>query len=241
MPRRSAWIRSRISPAWRRASAAASAHAAQRNPPLRLGCEPHLRGVAPPLAHGTCGTAGDGTGRWHPRSRQCPSPPSPSVPSHRADRRSPAPRWALRSPGRPATLISALPPAPVARRRGAAHAPSQPPFDDAGYLHVADRIQRLLDVRWSERDGRYRPGADLTETMVNANLLLVHAVAAQRGHTGRRATTAALGASSAGSSTRRSGPSASRWRTSRPTHRAGSPRPAAGSSTWSSTPRSWTD
>ena len=58
------------------------------------------------------------------------------------------------------------------------------PFDDAGYLHVADRIQRLLDVRWSERDGRYRPGADLTETMVNANLLLVHAVAAQRGHTG---------------------------------------------------------
>ena len=82
-----------------------------------------------------------------------------------------------------ATLISA--PAPprshgVEVRRSAVAAP----FDDAGYLHVADRIQRLLDVRWSERDGRYRPGADLTETMVNANLLLVHAVAAQRGHTG---------------------------------------------------------
>jgi hypothetical protein len=58
------------------------------------------------------------------------------------------------------------------------------PFGDAGYLHVADRIQRLLDTRWSEPHGRYRPGADLTETMVNANLLLVHAVAAQRGHTG---------------------------------------------------------
>jgi hypothetical protein len=58
------------------------------------------------------------------------------------------------------------------------------PVRDDGYLRVADRIAGVLDSRWSDQHGRYRPGRDLTETMVNANLLLVHAVAAHRGHTG---------------------------------------------------------
>jgi hypothetical protein len=58
------------------------------------------------------------------------------------------------------------------------------PFGDDDYLKLSDRLLRLLEDRWSEREGRYRPGADLTETMVNANVLLVHAVAALHGHTG---------------------------------------------------------
>ncbi|HEX2104666.1 MAG TPA: hypothetical protein VHF51_13505, partial [Solirubrobacteraceae bacterium] len=57
-------------------------------------------------------------------------------------------------------------------------------FDEAGYLAVSDRLARRLHSRWDARSRRYRPGADLTETMTNANLLLVHAVAARRGHTG---------------------------------------------------------
>jgi hypothetical protein len=62
-------------------------------------------------------------------------------------------------------------------------APVAAAFDDAGYLALSDRLTRLLDSRWDARAGRYRPGADLTETMTNANLLLVHAVAARHGHT----------------------------------------------------------
>ena len=78
---------------------------------------------------------------------------------------------------------SAMPAVPV-RGVEAHRSAVTPPFDDDGYLRVADHVQRLIDDRWSERHGRYRPGRDLTETMANANLLLVHAVAAQRGYTG---------------------------------------------------------
>ena len=85
-----------------------------------------------------------------------------------------------------AALQSSSLPTPTAQPRGVeAHRTAvTAPLDDAGYLRVADHVERLLDGRWSERHGRYRPGRDLTETMANANLLLVHAVAAQRGHTG---------------------------------------------------------
>ncbi|HKE81027.1 MAG TPA: hypothetical protein VKB54_17040 [Solirubrobacteraceae bacterium] len=61
------------------------------------------------------------------------------------------------------------------------HPASSPPLADGGYAGMSDRLARLLDHLWDERLGRYRPGADLTETMVNANLLLVHAVAARHG------------------------------------------------------------
>jgi hypothetical protein len=85
-----------------------------------------------------------------------------------------------------AALHSSSVPTPTAQPRGVeAHRTAvTAPLDDAGYLRFADHVERLLDGRWSERHGRYRPGRDLTETMVNGNLLLVHAVAAQRGHTG---------------------------------------------------------
>jgi hypothetical protein len=82
-----------------------------------------------------------------------------------------------------AVLHSSMPTVPV-RGVETHRSAVTPPFDDGGYLRVADHVQRLLDDRWSERHGRYRPGRDLTETMANANLLLVHAVAAQRGYTG---------------------------------------------------------
>jgi hypothetical protein len=57
-------------------------------------------------------------------------------------------------------------------------------YDDAGYLAYADRMQQRLDSLWSERDGFYQPGPGGVDALVNANLLAVHSVAAQHGHTG---------------------------------------------------------
>ena len=57
-------------------------------------------------------------------------------------------------------------------------------LDEAGYFAVADRLQRTLDVRWNATAQRYDPGSDLTVSEVNADMLLVHAVAATRGHVG---------------------------------------------------------
>jgi hypothetical protein len=57
-------------------------------------------------------------------------------------------------------------------------------WDEAAYWQFADRLQRRVDDVWSPRVDRYRPGSPSTETMMNANLLLVHAAAALRGHEG---------------------------------------------------------
>ncbi|WP_270043521.1 hypothetical protein [Solirubrobacter ginsenosidimutans] len=57
-------------------------------------------------------------------------------------------------------------------------------MDAAGYLAVADRLQRRLEPLWDARLGRYEPGPGATDTEVNADLLLVHSVAALQGHDG---------------------------------------------------------
>src|SRR5689334_9555172 len=57
-------------------------------------------------------------------------------------------------------------------------------LDDAGYLAVADALQRRLDRLWDPRMGRYEPGPGATDTEVNADLLLVHSLAALHGHRG---------------------------------------------------------
>ena len=53
-----------------------------------------------------------------------------------------------------------------------------------GYLGYADRMQVRLDGLWDEAAGRYRSGNRETESMLNGNLLLTHAVAALQGHRG---------------------------------------------------------
>ena len=53
-----------------------------------------------------------------------------------------------------------------------------------GYLGFADRIQAGLEPLWDESAGRYRSGQRETEAMLNANLLLTHAVAALKDHSG---------------------------------------------------------
>jgi hypothetical protein len=58
------------------------------------------------------------------------------------------------------------------------------PFDDAGYLDYVDRMQERLEPLWDARLGRYTPGGGGTDTTFNANMLLVHAVAALQGHRG---------------------------------------------------------
>ena len=56
------------------------------------------------------------------------------------------------------------------------------PLDDEGYLAIASHLQqRLLGARWNAGLRRYDPGAGASTSMVNGDLLLVHAVAAQRG------------------------------------------------------------
>ena len=59
-----------------------------------------------------------------------------------------------------------------------------PPFDDAGYLAYADRMQQKLDGLWDEQRGIYAPAPGGVEALVNAGILLTHSVAAQRGHEG---------------------------------------------------------
>jgi hypothetical protein len=57
-------------------------------------------------------------------------------------------------------------------------------LDAAGYVKVAVQLERSLDALWDEQAGRYEPGPGATVTEVNADLLLVHAVAARRGLSG---------------------------------------------------------
>jgi hypothetical protein len=66
----------------------------------------------------------------------------------------------------------------------AASAPPPVPLDDHGYLGVADRLQRVFDPLWDERAGHYELGGGGVAATTNANLLLVHSVAALRGHRG---------------------------------------------------------
>jgi hypothetical protein len=56
--------------------------------------------------------------------------------------------------------------------------------DEAGYWAFADKLSRRLDDSWSERLQQYKPGSTSVDTMMNANLLLVHSAAALRGHEG---------------------------------------------------------
>ena len=58
------------------------------------------------------------------------------------------------------------------------------PLDDQGYLAFADRIQPAFDRLWDEDAGRYVVVGGGVEATTNANLLLVHSVAALRGHAG---------------------------------------------------------
>ena len=57
-------------------------------------------------------------------------------------------------------------------------------LDRAGYLAIADRLQVRLGTYFDEALARYDPGPGGTTTQVNADLLLVHAVAALEGHEG---------------------------------------------------------
>jgi hypothetical protein len=55
------------------------------------------------------------------------------------------------------------------------------PCDDAGYLGVADRLQPVFASQWDESAGRYQEGGGGVESTINANLLSVYSIAAQRG------------------------------------------------------------
>ena len=57
-------------------------------------------------------------------------------------------------------------------------------WDEAGYWDFADKLARRLDDQWNPELGRYRPGSSSVDTMMNANMLLLHSVAALRGHEG---------------------------------------------------------
>lgn len=74
-------------------------------------------------------------------------------------------------------------PAQDAAPAPAAPAPAPSGMSDQDYLAYADRLQALMEPSWSERDGLYRAG-DGSEPMVNANMLLSHASAAVKGHSG---------------------------------------------------------
>ena len=58
------------------------------------------------------------------------------------------------------------------------------PPDDARYWNVADELVGRLEPKWSASMGAYRLGWGGVETTGNANLLVVHSVAAMAGHQG---------------------------------------------------------
>jgi hypothetical protein len=57
-------------------------------------------------------------------------------------------------------------------------------LDDAGYLAIADTIVPYIGVHWDDRSQSYQPGRGGTITELNADLLLVHSVAALADHHG---------------------------------------------------------
>ena len=57
-------------------------------------------------------------------------------------------------------------------------------WDESGYWDFADKVAKRLDDSWNDELSRYRPGSPSVDTMMNANLLLLHSVAALRGHEG---------------------------------------------------------
>jgi hypothetical protein len=57
-------------------------------------------------------------------------------------------------------------------------------WDEPRYWDFADKLARRLDDSWNPALDRYRPGSTSVDTMMNANLLLLHSVAALRGHEG---------------------------------------------------------
>jgi hypothetical protein len=73
-------------------------------------------------------------------------------------------------------------PAPVAAP--AAVSTASAPLDERGYWALADAMQARLDEFWSKDSDTYRVGGGGADPSVNGQLLLVHAVAAMRGHEG---------------------------------------------------------
>jgi hypothetical protein len=57
-------------------------------------------------------------------------------------------------------------------------------WDEAGYWDFADKLARRLDDTWHPGLDRYRPGSSSVDTMMNANMLLLHSTAALYGHEG---------------------------------------------------------
>src|SRR6476469_8974263 len=53
------------------------------------------------------------------------------------------------------------------------------------YAPIADQLVEAVEPTWDQRAGRYAPGGGGATTIVNANLLVVYSVAAQRGLSGR--------------------------------------------------------
>jgi hypothetical protein len=72
----------------------------------------------------------------------------------------------------------------VAALAAAPSAPAATSWTDADYWSAVDRLQERIDRWWVSRRGLYKPGDLSADTMVNANMLLVHSVAALHGHHG---------------------------------------------------------
>jgi hypothetical protein len=57
-------------------------------------------------------------------------------------------------------------------------------WTESDYWRFIDRMQERIDESWRSTRGLYRPGDMTSDAMVNANALLVHSLAAMRGHQG---------------------------------------------------------
>ena len=82
-----------------------------------------------------------------------------------------------------AMLLTGVALAPVAHAAQPSGVRS-PSFRNADYFAVADRIVAALPTRWDADEGVYVARRNGSASRTNANLLLLHAVAALRGHTG---------------------------------------------------------
>ena len=109
------------------------------------------------------------------------------------------------------------------RPRAALPAPPAAGWDTAAYWAFIDRVQARMDALWSEQAGAYQP----PQSMVQANMLLTHAVAALPGTRARRGATTAPRGSPTSSASRRGSRRPPPRRATSITCRAGSTAPSS--------------
>ena len=148
---------------------------------VRASVLPAARAAPGAVPHVGVHDRGDQARRARDRGRRHGRPPDPRA-LEEAGRAALRPRLHQRDHAHVAAVARAALAAAVALLAFTA-APAHA-WDEARYWAFSDRVQERVDDSWSKILDRYNPHSQSAETMMNANMLLVHATAALRGYHG---------------------------------------------------------